>query len=583
MEPIRLVIWDLDGVFWKGVLSEEGISYCQDNHDIVTILAKRGILSSICSKNDFTTVQQVLEAHDIWRYFIFPSVNWESKGKRVAALIETVQLRPESVLFIDDNPLNLAEALHYVPKLQIASHEFLPDLLSDMRFAGKDDGDLSRLKQYRLLEQKQTASKHSADDNHEFLRQSGMRLTIEYDIEAHLDRAIELINRTNQLNFTKRRLAEDIVTARNELRALTGNHEKFSGLIKLTDHYGDHGYIGFFCIGGRARKSWLHHFCFSCRVLNMGIERWVYRWLGRPSLTIAGEVACDPRKDNEEVDWISLADGHGQQAPSPSTRILDRLVMRGGCEILALSHYFVHSADELYIEASYVREGRMMRPDHSAFLNLVLDGVSEVQQKDLIEIGYKSEDWTSGISLHSKSGDKIAWVISSWLESFLYLYEHKQHDLKIPFCSEKGGGHNLLALQDEELRAAFTRDANIQAFEALKERFVGSGHSSESALQRTLLKLLKAAGDHVTIFFLLAPETGSITGKGRVVANGQIKVNEWIRAALSDHPRVHLVEVGDFFNPESERKEFHHFEQLTYYRIATHILSTLGDAFETPA
>jgi len=52
-EPIRLVIWDLDETFWKGTLTEGGITYRQDTHDIVTTLAQRGILSAICSKNDF--------------------------------------------------------------------------------------------------------------------------------------------------------------------------------------------------------------------------------------------------------------------------------------------------------------------------------------------------------------------------------------------------------------------------------------------------------------------------------------------------------------------------------------------------
>lgn len=55
------------------------------------------------------------------------------------------------------------------------------------------------------------------EDPRGFLRTSDIRLIIEHDIEPHIDRAIELINRTNQLNFTKRRLPEDIEAARLEL------------------------------------------------------------------------------------------------------------------------------------------------------------------------------------------------------------------------------------------------------------------------------------------------------------------------------------------------------------------------------
>lgn len=126
VEPVRLVIWDLDDTFWSGSLTEGSIQYRDDCHNIVVELARRGIMSSICSKNDMATVRPVLEQRGIWPYFIFPSVNWEPKGKRIAALIETAQLRAETVMFIDDHPMNLAEATFYVPRLQIENDLFIP-------------------------------------------------------------------------------------------------------------------------------------------------------------------------------------------------------------------------------------------------------------------------------------------------------------------------------------------------------------------------------------------------------------------------------------------------------------------------
>ena len=79
-EPVRLVIWDLDETFWTGTLTEGGITYRRDFHDIVIALARRGIVSSICSKNDLGPVRDVLVREGIWEYFVFPSVNWEPKG-----------------------------------------------------------------------------------------------------------------------------------------------------------------------------------------------------------------------------------------------------------------------------------------------------------------------------------------------------------------------------------------------------------------------------------------------------------------------------------------------------------------------
>lgn len=89
-EAVRLVVWDLDETFWNGTIVEGGIEYRQECHDAVIELARRGIMSSICSKNDFETVRAILVEKGIWDYFIFPSIAWEPKGPRLAALVEEI-------------------------------------------------------------------------------------------------------------------------------------------------------------------------------------------------------------------------------------------------------------------------------------------------------------------------------------------------------------------------------------------------------------------------------------------------------------------------------------------------------------
>src|SRR5438552_7112534 len=202
-EPVRLVVWDLDNTYWNGTLTEGGIQYRRDCHDIVLELAKRGIVSSICSKNDSEHVQEILEREGIWDSFVFPSINWEAKGPRLAALVEAVQLRPPTVLLIDDNPMNRAEAQHFVPGIQVADETIIPKLLDSPLCKGKNDSTLSRLAHYKLLERRHVDERAAGADTSEFLRASNIRISIEHDLDPHYDRAIELINRTNQLNFTK--------------------------------------------------------------------------------------------------------------------------------------------------------------------------------------------------------------------------------------------------------------------------------------------------------------------------------------------------------------------------------------------
>jgi hypothetical protein len=136
-EDIRLVVRDLDETFWRGTLTEGGVEVVPEHVEIVRALARRGVMSSICSKNDLAPVRDILVAHDIWRYFVFPDVSWAPKGPRVQALIEQAQLRPASVLFIDDNPTNLAEAARFVPAVNLADEGVIPRLLTHPQLTGK--------------------------------------------------------------------------------------------------------------------------------------------------------------------------------------------------------------------------------------------------------------------------------------------------------------------------------------------------------------------------------------------------------------------------------------------------------------
>ena len=116
-EKIKLVIWDLDETFWRGVLSEGEVDVPAENVQLVKRLTDVGIINSICSKNDYEEVQKKMLELGIWDYFVFSSIDWNPKGARIQQLISDMQLRPVNVLFIDDNPSNLEEARFFSPEL----------------------------------------------------------------------------------------------------------------------------------------------------------------------------------------------------------------------------------------------------------------------------------------------------------------------------------------------------------------------------------------------------------------------------------------------------------------------------------
>lgn len=370
VEAVRLVVWDLDETFWHGTLTEGGIAIRQDTIAIVGELSRRGIISTICSKNDLAPVRSELEACGAWDHFVMPSVDWTTKGPRVLALVDDFQLRAETVLFIDDNPNNLAEVAAVVPGIQVEDHRFIEAMLDDPRFKGKDDRALSRLAQYRLLAQKKADERVAGGgggggDNADFLRSCDVRVHLEYDVMPHLDRAIELINRTNQLNFTRNRLPENPAAARTELAAQLGRFDRQAALVHVADKYGDYGFVGFVLTGtlrndfrpGLA-NSHLLHFCFSCRTLGMLIEKWVYDRLGQPQLRERHPTLTDLSIETD-VDWVTEVDSIG--GSEKAEQIATHILLAGGCEANAVGVYLGNRCEELVVHGNFSVDGRFVR------------------------------------------------------------------------------------------------------------------------------------------------------------------------------------------------------------------------------
>ncbi|MBQ3471837.1 MAG: HAD-IIIC family phosphatase, partial [Clostridia bacterium] len=128
VSKIKLIIWDLDDTFWTGTISEQTVAPRKEACDLVLMCAKKGIVNSICSKNDKEPCIEKLREWDMDKYFVFSSINWQPKGQRIKDTIAAMNLRAPNVLFIDDNPQNLEEAKYFSPEIMTA----LPDKIGEL-------------------------------------------------------------------------------------------------------------------------------------------------------------------------------------------------------------------------------------------------------------------------------------------------------------------------------------------------------------------------------------------------------------------------------------------------------------------
>lgn len=359
---VKLVIWDLDETFWAGTLSEEGFRPIDAHVQMIRTLVDRGIMCSICSKNDFAQAKAAVEQLGIWDLFVFPHIAWSPKGQAIAQMIDEMGLRDENVLFLDDNHLNLEEAVFFSPGLMVvdASKGGLTGLLDLPLLKGKDDSSHSRLAQYRVMEQKKDERENSGLSNAEFLRQSQIKIKIITDVENHMDRVLEILNRTNQLNFTKIRAnSAEERAALEELLSVSGMH---AGLVQVQDRYGDYGVVGFFCVRTKFSGTTVHHFAFSCRTLNMGVEQWVWQHLNRPEFDVVGPVASK-LTDHGEIDWITEVTDFETGANQLEER---RLCLVGGCDLLQVSFYCGTNRDEFVNKPD--ENGMLVRHDDVGFI-----------------------------------------------------------------------------------------------------------------------------------------------------------------------------------------------------------------------
>ncbi len=301
---IKLVIWDLDDTLWQGTLAEcDDVALFQQRAEMVRSLNRCGIVSSLCSKNDARAAEAVLRKFGLWDEFVFPHLAFTPKGVAVQQIIEDMQLRAANVLFVDDNRLNLREVQALLPDIHVVDATtadcdmLLVKILDDNRHVKK-----SRIEEYRILESKKKDRHQSPQSNEEFLRSCGIQAIFPYLMD-NLDfsgRLEELINRTNQLNYTETRVENGSL---EKLIVDVVGYDTWS--VFVWDNYGYYGLVGFAMVDRAAAK--FIHLTFSCRVMHMGIEAATLRKVREkfPNIDLAGLKKTLP---DIEPDWVTVED-----------------------------------------------------------------------------------------------------------------------------------------------------------------------------------------------------------------------------------------------------------------------------------
>jgi FkbH-like protein len=283
-ETKKMIITDLDNTLWNGILGEDGINSIKASsegrgfhHFIYQTFLKKlkesGTLLSICSKNDkdlvikaFKKNNFILDLDD----FVSIQASYNPKSLQIKELAKALNLGLESFVFIDDNPVEISEVHNALPEVTCilfsSNKEKFVDIFNKLSSlfpnSNPTEEDRNRTKFYRSMKKSVEVIEGKSSDLSSFLQSLEMKVLFSNKTINNHERAIQLINKTNQFNLNGiRRNIEEV----NEIIRKGG----FLFTASLSDINGEHGEIISLLID---RDNEVKSFVMSCRVFQRKIE-----------------------------------------------------------------------------------------------------------------------------------------------------------------------------------------------------------------------------------------------------------------------------------------------------------------------
>jgi FkbH-like protein len=287
----KCLVLDLDNTLWGGVVGDDGLeglvlgegSAAGEAHLAVQRYAKqlkeRGVILAVCSKNDPAIAESAFRNHpemllrrpDISAFM----ANWNDKAENLKAIAAQLNIGLDSLVFVDDNPVERARIRQSLPK--VAVPELPKDIAHYVRCladAGYFEAvaftseDRQRTEQYAANAEREALLKLSGSMD-DFLRGLQMSVVFGQFRTADLVRVTQLFNKTNQFNTTTRRYTAE------EVANFAAAAETMTLQFRLLDKYGDNGIVSAMILHPDSKQPGvfeIDNWVMSCRVFGRQLE-----------------------------------------------------------------------------------------------------------------------------------------------------------------------------------------------------------------------------------------------------------------------------------------------------------------------
>ncbi len=285
----KLIIVDLDNTLWGGIIGDvdfSGINIGGHNHigeaykdfqNALLALYNQGIMLAIASKNDEEIAIKAFDKNTEMvlkrKHFVAWEINWEDKYKNIVKMARELNIGLDSIVFIDDNPVEREAVSTMLPEVYVPDWSIEPTSFSvtlnkmtcfDKTFITKDDRKRTQSYKENKLRKE---SQNSLKNKNEWLKQLNTIVNVNKLNSTNISRITQIFNKTNQFNLTTRRLTEI------EIQEFYSNKENDLITIEVEDKFGNLGLVGIIGFSFNDKKNlFINDLILSCRAMGRGVE-----------------------------------------------------------------------------------------------------------------------------------------------------------------------------------------------------------------------------------------------------------------------------------------------------------------------
>ena len=279
-------VLDLDNTLWGGIVGDDGVDNLElgpeeavgqaylEFQKYLKAHQQLGIILNVDSKNEYENAiaglnhpDGALKPGDM----IVIKANWEPKSRNFSEIANELNLLPESLVFVDDNPAERHIVSEQYPDVSVPIIGEVQDYIQVIDRNGYFEttrisgDDLKRNDMYRD-NAKRVALQSKYEDYSDYLLSLQMKAEIRPFESLFLSRIAQLTNKSNQFNLTTKRYSQE------EIENVCDDSQFITLYGKLEDIFGDNGVVSVAIGRIEGKECHIDLWLMSCRVLKRDME-----------------------------------------------------------------------------------------------------------------------------------------------------------------------------------------------------------------------------------------------------------------------------------------------------------------------